>query len=129
MRNIIQGYVSDRGLKPICLTVIPAVQRFAAVVLRLREPKATALVFSSGKMVVNGARSEDDARLASRKFARIIQKLGYPEATFKEFKIHNVVASSDIRMRLRLNDLRMGHRAHTDVGLPRIKASNSVHAV
>jgi transcription initiation factor TFIID TATA-box-binding protein len=28
-------------------------------------------------MVVTGAKSEDDSRLASRKYARIIQKLGF----------------------------------------------------
>ncbi|KAF2876198.1 hypothetical protein BDV95DRAFT_560232 [Massariosphaeria phaeospora] len=44
--------------------------------MRIREPKTTALVFASGKMVVTGARSEDDSRLASRKYARIIQKPG-----------------------------------------------------
>ena len=27
------------------------VQRFAAVIIRIREPKTTALVFASGKMV------------------------------------------------------------------------------
>ena len=51
--------------------------RFAAVIMRIREPKTTALVFASGKMVVTGAKSEDDSRLASRKYARIIQKLGF----------------------------------------------------
>jgi transcription initiation factor TFIID TATA-box-binding protein len=38
--------------------------------MRIREPKTTALVFASGKMVVTGAKSEDDSRLASRKYAR-----------------------------------------------------------
>lgn len=44
--------------------------------MRIREPKTTALIFASGKMVVTGAKSEDDSKLASRKYARIIQKLG-----------------------------------------------------
>ena len=40
--------------------------------MRLREPKATALIFFSGKLVVTGAKNEDDARLAARKvWARI----------------------------------------------------------
>ena len=29
----------------------PAVQRFAAVIMRIRDPKTTALIFASGKMV------------------------------------------------------------------------------
>lgn len=31
-------------------------QRFAAVIMRIREPRTTALVFSSGKMVCTGAK-------------------------------------------------------------------------
>ena len=45
-------------------------QRFSAVILRILEPKTTALVFSTGKMVVTGAKSELLARIAARKFAR-----------------------------------------------------------
>ncbi|KAG8706769.1 TATA-box-binding protein [Ceratobasidium sp. 394] len=41
------------------------------------NPKMTALIFTSGKMGVTGAKSEDDSRLASRKYARIVQKLGF----------------------------------------------------
>lgn len=52
-------------------------KRFAAVIMRIRDPKTTALIFASGKMVVTGARNEDAARVAGRKYARIIQKLGF----------------------------------------------------
>lgn len=45
--------------------------------MRIREPRTTALIFSSGKMVCTGAKSEEDSRLAARKYARIIQKLGF----------------------------------------------------
>lgn len=51
--------------------------RFTGVIMRIREPRATALIFRSGKIVCTGARNEQDAWLASRKFARIIQKLGF----------------------------------------------------
>ncbi|KAJ3673575.1 hypothetical protein LUZ60_005567 [Juncus effusus] len=53
-------------------------KRFAAVIMRIREPKTTALIFASGKM-----------------YARVIQKLGYP-AHFKDFKIQNIVGSCDV---------------------------------
>lgn len=76
-------------------------KRFAAVIMRIREPKTTALVFASGKMVVTGAKSEDDSRLASRKYARIIQKLGF-NASFKDFKIQNIVGSCDSESTLML---------------------------
>ncbi|KAL7419940.1 TATA-binding protein (TBP) [Cryptotrichosporon argae] len=87
-------------------------KRFAAVVMRIREPKTTALIFASGKMVVTGAKSEDDSRLASRKYARIVQKLGF-DAKFAEFKIQNIVGSCDVRFPIRLEGLAFGHGQFT----------------
>lgn len=83
-------------------------QRFAAVIMRIRDPKTTALIFASGKMVVTGAKSEDDSRLASRKYARIVQKLGF-DAKFSEFKIQNIVGSCDVKFPIRLEGLAYSH--------------------
>ncbi|KAG2124561.1 TBP-domain-containing protein [Suillus cothurnatus] len=83
-------------------------KRFAAVIMRIRDPKTTALIFASGKMVVTGAKSEDDSRLASRKYARIVQKLGF-DAKFAEFKIQNIVGSCDVKFPIRLEGLAYSH--------------------
>jgi TATA-box binding protein (TBP) (component of TFIID and TFIIIB) len=52
-------------------------KRFAAVIMRIRSPRTTALIFSSGKMVCTGAKSEEDSIQAARRYARVIQKLGF----------------------------------------------------
>ncbi|EFJ17606.1 hypothetical protein SELMODRAFT_16705, partial [Selaginella moellendorffii] len=83
-------------------------KRFAAVIMRIREPKTTALIFASGKMVCTGAKSEQNCRLAARKYARIIQKLGFP-SQFKDFKIQNIVGSCDVRFPIRLEGLAFSH--------------------
>lgn len=83
-------------------------KRFAAVIMRIREPKTTALIFASGKMVVTGAKSEDDSKLASRKYARIIQKIGFA-AKFTDFKIQNIVGSCDVKFPIRLEGLAFSH--------------------
>lgn len=83
-------------------------KRFAAVIMRIREPRTTALIFSSGKMVCTGAKSEDDSRLAARKYARIVQKLGF-SAKFTEFKIQNMVGSCDVKFPIRLEGLVLAH--------------------
>ncbi|XP_063235782.1 TATA-box-binding protein [Bacillus rossius redtenbacheri] len=83
-------------------------KRFAAVIMRIREPRTTALIFSSGKMVCTGAKSEEDSRLAARKYARIIQKLGFT-AKFLEFKIQNMVGSCDVKFPIRLEGLVLTH--------------------
>merc|ERR1711934_1197580 len=83
-------------------------KRFSAVIMRIRDPKTTALIFSSGKMVCTGAKSEDKSKIAARKYARIIQKLGY-DAQFKEFKIQNIVGSVDVKFPIRLEGLAFAH--------------------
>ena len=83
-------------------------KRFAAVIMRIREPKTTALIFASGKMVVTGAKQEEQCRQAARKYARIIQKLDFP-AKFTEFKIQNIVASCDVKFPIRLEGLAFEH--------------------
>lgn len=47
-------------------------KRFAAVIMRLRDPKTTALIFRSGKMVCTGAKTEEASNRAARKYAKII---------------------------------------------------------
>lgn len=105
-------------------------KRFAAVIMRIREPRTTALIFSSGKMVCTGAKSEEDSRLAARKYARIIQKLNFPvsfvnvyilksfyfyfiinfnQAKFLDFKIQNMVGSCDVKFPIRLEGLVLTH--------------------
>eukprot|EP00047_Mylnosiga_fluctuans_P007872 m.5229 g.5229 ORF g.5229 m.5229 type:complete len:199 (-) comp1984_c0_seq1:194-790(-) len=83
-------------------------KRFGAVTMRIREPRTTALVFSTGKMVCTGAKSEDNAYVAARKFARIVQKLGY-KVSFKDFKVVNMVARCDVRFPIRLEGLALSH--------------------
>ncbi|CAK8677734.1 uncharacterized protein LOC143446860 [Clavelina lepadiformis] len=83
-------------------------KRFAAVIMRIREPRTTALIFSSGKMVCTGAKSENQSRLAARKYARVVQKLGF-DAKFLDFKIQNMVGSVDVKFPIRLEGLVLTH--------------------
>ncbi|GAB9464279.1 hypothetical protein Gpo141_00001714 [Globisporangium polare] len=83
-------------------------KRFSAVIMRLRDPKTTALIFGSGKIVITGGTSEESCRLAARKFTRVIQKLNFP-ARFTEFKVRNVMGTCDIRFPIRLEGLLNDH--------------------
>lgn len=84
-------------------------KRFAAVIMRIREPKTTALIFSSGKIVVTGAKSEAESTKASRKYAKIVYKLGYTKAKFTEFTVQNIVASCDVGFPVHLEGLAHAH--------------------
>ncbi|XP_035727541.1 TATA-box-binding protein-like [Vespa mandarinia] len=82
--------------------------RFTGLIMRIRNPTTTALIFRSGKLVCTGARSEADSCLAARKFARIIQKLGFP-AKFYNFKVQNIVATCDLKFPIKLENLNQMH--------------------
>lgn len=53
--------------------------------------------------------SEEQSRLAARKYARVVQKLGFP-AKFLDFKIQNMVGSCDVRFPIRLGGLVLTHQ-------------------
>lgn len=62
-------------------------KRFAAAIMRIREPKTTALIFRSGKMVCTGAKSEQDSKTAAKNYAKQLRKIGNPDVKLSEFMI------------------------------------------
>ncbi len=83
-------------------------RRFAAVIMRLREPRATALIFASGKMCVTGTKSTHNSTLAAQKFAYIIEKVGFKPAMI-DFKVQNIVGTLDVNFPIRLEGLVYAH--------------------
>ncbi|KAL2176942.1 transcription factor TFIID-domain-containing protein [Thermothelomyces heterothallicus CBS 202.75] len=82
-------------------------RKFHALVMRIREPRTTTLVFASGRMVVTGAKSAGLARLAARRHARAIQKCGFP-TRLADFRVQNFVGSAACGFLVRLE--RISHR-------------------
>ncbi|KAL6186131.1 hypothetical protein ACLB2K_042252 [Fragaria x ananassa] len=86
-------------------------KRLHSVIMRTREPKATVLIFASGKMVCTGAKSEAESELAARKCVRTILKMGF-DAKFNDFKIQNMVANCDVRFPIRLEGAKRREDIH-----------------
>jgi len=84
-------------------------RRFAAVIMRLREPRATALIFASGKMCVTGTKSTHNSALAARKFAYIVERVGFKPQTYIDFKVQNIVGTADVGFPIRLEGLVYAH--------------------
>jgi len=78
--------------------------------MRIREPKTTALIFASGRMVCTGAKSEQESLDATKHYAkRIIKASGCAISTKDadlDFKIQNIVGSHDVGFNIRLESLR-----------------------
>jgi transcription initiation factor TFIID TATA-box-binding protein len=87
-------------------------QTFAAAIIRIRDPRTTALAFQSGNMVCTGARSLLQSRLAARKYCSLFQKVGIP-VSFNNFKIQNIVASATIGFTIKLQDIADAYGPYT----------------
>lgn len=77
-------------------------ERFPGLVMRIEKPKATILVFSTGKMVVTGLREASEAEAVVNKVIKRIQKCKIDVAN-PEIIIQNIVASGDLKCNIDLN--------------------------
>ena len=81
-------------------------KKFSAVIMTIANPSATALVFKSGVIRVMGTKTVADSKIASKKFAKIIKKLGY-EVHYSHFKVTNLMAKCNVQFTIsmmKLND-------------------------
>jgi len=82
-------------------------EQFPGLVIRIKEPKTSALIFSSGKIVCTGARSMDKVVESVQKIIKSLEKIGIKIEKVPELKIQNIVASGSVGMDLNLNTLAM----------------------
>ncbi|MFX0138448.1 MAG: TATA-box-binding protein [Candidatus Hodarchaeota archaeon] len=77
-------------------------ERFPGVIFRQDNPRATFLIFSTGKMVVTGLEFVQDAEKAVSKLLKKIKKLGI-KSSDPEIAIQNIVANGDLHRLINLN--------------------------
>ena len=80
-------------------------KKFPGLIFRLKKPKTSSLLFSSGKIICTGGKSERTAASAIRKIARTLTKQGIVIKGTPTIKIQNIVASLDLGGRISLLDL------------------------
>lgn len=77
--------------------------------MRIREPRSTALIFASGKVIVTGARNEEESKESSKKYVAIIKLCGHSQAGFNDYKVQNLTATMDTGFPIRLEALILAH--------------------
>ena len=82
-------------------------EQFPGLVIRIKEPKTSALIFSSGKVVCTGALSMDKVEERIKKIIKSLEKINVKITVKPEIKIQNIVASGSVGMDLNLNTLAM----------------------
>jgi transcription initiation factor TFIID TATA-box-binding protein len=71
-------------------------KKFPGLVFRLKRPKTTTLIFSTGKMVCTGAKSEKMARSAVKKVVQELKNNGIIILRKPTIVIQNIVASANL---------------------------------
>jgi transcription initiation factor TFIID TATA-box-binding protein len=71
-------------------------KKFPGLVFRLKRPKTATLIFSTGKMVCTGAKSDKLARSAIRKVVKELKNNGIIILGTPNIKIVNIVASANL---------------------------------
>ncbi len=82
-------------------------EQFPGLVIRIKEPKTSALIFSSGKIVCTGARTMTNVHESIRKIIKSLEKINVKIKGDPEVKIQNIVAAGSVGMDLNLNVLAM----------------------
>jgi transcription initiation factor TFIID TATA-box-binding protein len=77
-------------------------KRFPGLVFRLKRPKTATLIFSTGKMVCTGAKSEKLARSAIRKVVKELKNNGIIILGKPTIVIVNIVASANLHGKIDL---------------------------
>ena len=82
-------------------------EQFPGLVIRIKEPKTSALIFSSGKVVCTGARTIEKVHESIKKIIKSLEKINIKIKIEPKINIQNIVASGSVGMALNLNVLAM----------------------
>jgi transcription initiation factor TFIID TATA-box-binding protein len=78
--------------------------QFPGLVFRLAKPKTATLIFSSGKMVCTGAKSEEEAIKAVKTVVKLLKKYNFLIREEPIIEIQNIVASIDLKGQINLEN-------------------------
>jgi transcription initiation factor TFIID TATA-box-binding protein len=81
---------------------------FPGLIYRTQEPKATNLIFRSGKIVCTGGTSINDVHSSLQTVCEMLRDLGIDVSEDPAITIQNIVSSADLGAQLNLNALAIG---------------------
>ena len=82
-------------------------EQFPGLVMRIKEPKTSALLFSSGKIVCTGAKDIASAKKAIHKIIEYLKKVDVKIKIEPVLTIQNLVGAGELSFELNLNKLAM----------------------
>ena len=82
-------------------------EQFPGLVIRLKTPKSSALLFTTGRVVCTGAKTMKEVKEAIHKIMKLLEKVKVKVTIEPEIHVQNMVASGALGFALNLNDLVM----------------------
>lgn len=83
------------------------------ITMKLRRPYTTASIWSSGKVTCTGATSEVQAKIAARRFARSLQKLGF-KVRFNNYRVVNVLGTCCMPFAIKITSFSSCHKENAE---------------
>ena len=80
-------------------------EQFPGLILKIEEPKASSLLFSSGKVICTGTKSIKEAKKAIDAIIEKVEALGLKVSEKPDIEVTNIVASGSVGGRLNLNSI------------------------
>jgi len=107
IENIVATVILDHGLD---LNLIEAriidveynPDQFPGLIYRMRNPRVTALIFKSGKMVVTGTKSINELVYAVKRILKSLQEHGMELRGRPKIQVQNIVASANLHVNIDL---------------------------
>ena len=86
-------------------------KNFSGLVIQVNNPEATGIVYSTGRMIISGARCEEDSKRAAEQCIEVIRNAGCKINNGESYRVQNICATINLGYRIRIHE--MG--AHKDV--------------
>jgi transcription initiation factor TFIID TATA-box-binding protein len=85
-----------------------APEQFPGIIYRVSQPRATALIFRSGKIVCTGAKSIADVHEAVQRVFEQLRTLDIPVTDESDIIVQNIVSTADLGRTLNLHAIALG---------------------
>jgi transcription initiation factor TFIID TATA-box-binding protein len=101
IENIVASVTTNQSIDLVAISKnVPGVEynpgRFPGLVYRLSKPRTAILIFSTGKMVCTGAKSEKEVHNAIKKVIKNLKDRNIVIIGTPEIQIQNIVASANL---------------------------------
>ena len=108
--NVVAGMTFERRIDKSKVLELPEAEfsltpnSFNGIILRYKSPKSVIELFESGSITCNGSKSIEDAKKSMKRCLVNLEKVGIAVPTNPKIKIHNIVASVNFGMPIRIQD-------------------------